>query len=92
MIIKEPEIAMINAASSALDYLARKPRANDEETIRHIILSVNAKDEAKLGAIAAADKALKMNRINPESSDKQIVQEITNHVFHILADIRASSL
>lgn len=91
MLIKEPEIAMVNAASSAVEYMTQYPQAETEEIIRFVMKNVNAVGEAKIASIVAADKAIKLRRLNLEMSNKQIIQEITNQVFHILADIRGYS-
>ena len=91
MTIKEPEVAMINASVEALNYISRKPYADMEEVMKHVILMLDAKGEVKLAAIAAADKAIKLRIKEPGLTNKEIVQEITNNVFHIMADIRIAS-
>jgi len=89
--IKEPEVAMINASSEALSYLSRRPSADIEEVMKHIMKVVDAKGDVKLAAIAAADRAIKIRIKEPGMRDKEIIQEITNNVFHIMADIRIAS-
>ena len=58
MVIKEPEVAMINAAAEALNYISRKPSSDVDEIIKHVIKVVDARGEVKIAAIAAANKAI----------------------------------
>ena len=90
MVIKEPEVAMINASAEALNYISRKPGADMEEVMKYVIKMIDAKGKVKIAAIAAADRAIKLRIKEPGLSDKQVIQEITNNVFHILADIKIS--
>ena len=89
--IKEPEVAMINAAVEALNYISKKPHADSDEIMQHVIRVVDAKGDVKIGAIAAANRAMKMRLREPGLKDKEIIQEIANNVFHIMADIRIAS-
>lgn len=90
--IKEPEVAMINACVEALNYISKKPHADSDEIMKHIIHFVDARGEVKIAAIAAADRAIKLRIKEPGLRDKEIIQEIANNVFHILADIRVSNM
>ena len=90
--IKEPEVAMINAAVEVLNYISKKPHADTDEIMQHVIRVVDAKGDVKLGAIAAANKAMKMRIREPGLKDKEIIQDIANNVFHIMADIKISGM
>lgn len=92
MVIKEPEVAMINASVEALNYISKKPSADIEEIMKHVIEVVDARGEVKLAAIAAANKAIKLRITEPGLKDKEIIQEIVNNIFHILADIKEANM
>ena len=90
--IKEPEIAMINACVEALNYISRKPGADSDEIMKHVMKVVDARGEVKIAAIAAADRAIKLRIKEPGLKDKEIIQQIANNVFHIMADIKVSGM
>lgn len=87
----EPEIAIVNASVETLNFMAEHPSAESEEILKHVINNIRAKGEIKLAAIAAADKSIKMRVSEPGLTDRQIIQKITDNVFHIMADVREYS-
>jgi hypothetical protein len=92
MVIKEPEVAMINAAVEALNYISKKPHADSDEIMQHIMRVVDARGEVKLAAIAAANRALKLRIKEPGLRDKEIIQQIASNSFNIRADIKVSQM
>lgn len=77
------KIAMMTAASKALDYKKINPKADSEEVLQYIMKELRAKGQEKIGAMAAATKAL--NYLEDSSlSQKQIMQRIMNDSEEIL--------
>ena len=75
--IKNSEIAMVNAASYALEYQDKNPGADIEEIIRKVMsnLDVLRTDKnLKIFGIAAASEALKLKKENKNKTNKQILQ------------------
>lgn len=80
--IKDSEIAMINAASFALDYQDKNPMADTEETIQKVIENldnIGVKIDVKIFGIAAASEALKLKKENKHKTNKQILQAFVNN-------------
>ncbi len=77
------KIAMMIAASKALDYKKINPKADSEEVLQFIMKELKAKGQEKIGAMAAATKAL--NYLDDSSlSHKQIMQKVMNDSEEIL--------
>jgi hypothetical protein len=72
--IKESEVAMVNAASTALKILNKDSLKSTEEIIQEVVSLVRAKTEAKIAAISAADQVIKMKRQNPSLSDREAIE------------------
>jgi len=81
------KLAMITAASSALDYLKKNPNADSEQVMKHIIRSIKAEGEAKIAGIAAANHVVKFKEKNSEATQKQVMQELSNSMRSILKSI-----
>ncbi len=63
--IKNSEIAMVSAASYALDYQDKNPRAEVDEIIQKVVENLDAlgtKIDLKIFGIAAASEALKLKK------------------------------
>jgi hypothetical protein len=86
--IKDIRIAMIAAASNALNHHKKNPNAQIEDAMRHVLASIDAKDNAKLGAIAAANYILKFKQKNPNSTEKEAMQALTNETERIISSIQ----
>ncbi len=77
------KIAMMTAASKALDYKKINPKADSEEVLQFIMKELKAKGQEKIGAMAAATKAL--NYLEDSSlNHKQIMQKVMNDSEEIL--------
>lgn len=80
--IKNSEIAMINAASYALNYQDKNSEADIEEIIQKVIENLDAlgtKIELKIFGIAAASEILKLKKENKHKTDKQLLQMFVNN-------------
>ena len=79
--IKNSEIAMINAASYALEYRDKNPEADIEEIIRRVMENLDAlrtNKNIKIFGMAAASEALKLKKENKNKTNKQILQIFVN--------------
>lgn len=81
---KDVKLAMMIAASKAIEYKKKKPQADTEEILRHVMRAVNARGDAKIGAIAAATRAVKYKEQNPGAKDKEIMQRVMNESSEIV--------
>jgi len=81
-----PEIVMVNAASKALEYLDKRPRAENEEIMKHVIISLGSdlKQNLRILGVAAANEILKMKRISPNAPHKELLQKLTNNIQKII--------
>jgi len=77
------KIAMMTATSKAIDYKRINPKADHEEVLQFIMKDLKAKGQEKIGAVAAASKALKYLE-DPSLSNKQIMQKVMNESEEIL--------
>ncbi len=80
--IKNSEIAMVSAASYALEYQDKNPRAEIEEIIRGVMNNLDAlktKNNIKVFGMAAASEALKLKKENKNKTNKQILQMFVNN-------------
>lgn len=80
--IKNSEIAMVNAASYALEYQDKNPEADIEEIIRRVIQNLDAlrtEKSLKVFGIAAASEILKLKKENKHKTNKQILQMFVNN-------------
>jgi hypothetical protein len=82
--ISNIKLAMMLAATKALEYKKEHPDEEVEEMIKHIMHNFPSSSDAKVGAIAAANKAIKYKRGNPKMRDKEIVQMIADESDEIL--------
>ena len=83
----DKKVAMMIAASKALEYKKQNPSAIIEEVMQHIINSINVERDAKIAAIASANKAIKYKE--QAMKDKEIMQKIMNESDQILREIEA---
>lgn len=81
---KEVKIAMISAASLALDYLKQNKNADTEQTIKHVMKNFKSQGDEKLAGIAAANFVLKYKERNSRATPNQIMQELTNCTENLL--------
>lgn len=80
--IKHSEIAMVNAASYALEYQDKNPRAEIEEIIQRVIQNLDTlrtEKNIKVFGIAAASEILKLKKENKHKTNKQILQMFVNN-------------
>ena len=78
------KIAMMMAASKALDYKKINAKADDDEVLQFVMKEIKANSVAKIGAMAAATKALKYLQETPNAKDKEIMQKVMNESDDIL--------
>ena len=80
--IKNAELAMVNAATFALDYQEKKSNADVDEIIKKYMVSPGSdiKNELKIYSIAAINEVLKLkrDRINRGKTNKQLIQMFVN--------------
>jgi hypothetical protein len=77
------EVVMIAAASRALEIKVKHPSWEYEEILPEVIRSLEYDEprgdtEAKINAVAAVDKILKLRRENPKLTNKQLVQKLVD--------------
>jgi ATP-dependent protease Clp ATPase subunit len=82
--IKDAEVAMVNAATYALGAQERNVGAGVEEIIKHFLKdsSYDIKSELKIYSIAAINEILKLknSRENKGKTNKQLIQIFVNNV------------
>jgi hypothetical protein len=88
--IKDREIAMVNAATLALEYKSKHPRAWDDDAIAHAFKNLDAESELKIYGLAAATEILKLRKGYKDLADKQILQMFVDDIYHILANVEES--
>jgi hypothetical protein len=90
--IIDREVAMVNAASAALEYKARHPRCYDDEAVSHVLKTLEAEKKLKVYGIAAANEVLNLRKepVNRNLTDKQILQLFVDNIFAITAKIDAN--
>jgi len=80
------KIAMMKAASKALDYKKTNRNADVEEILGFVMAELQEKGNEKIGAIAAATKALKYKE-QSNFSDRQILQKIMDESGELLTSM-----
>jgi len=83
-----PEMVMVNAATKALEFRTRRPLADADEAIKHIINSGDFKGEEQIYAIAAINEIFKLKRGYKTCSDKEIIQMFVDNIYETLAKIK----
>lgn len=89
--IEYSEVAMINAASYALDYRDKNPYVDVEEIIKKVIVnldSVMIKRDLKVFGIAAANEILKLRKQHKGKTNKQILQIFANNISEFLERLK----
>ena len=77
--IEDKEIAIISAASKALELMEKNPHVEVEEIIKIVMGNLDAKSEEKIPAIAAIDAVVKLKRENLNMGNKQIIQKLLDN-------------
>lgn len=85
---KEVKIAMMSAASLALDYLKQYKNADTEQAVRHVMKNFKVSGDEKLAGIAAANFVLKYKERNSKATPKQVLQELADNTENLLNSIR----
>ncbi len=85
---KEVKIAMISAASLALEYLKQNKNADTEQAIKHIMKNFQVSGDEKLAGIAAANFVLKYKERDPRATQKQVMQELANCTENLLNSMK----
>jgi hypothetical protein len=82
--IKDAEVAMVNAATYALGAQERNPNAGIDDIIKHFLKdsSYEIKSELKIYSIAAINEVLKLKRAkeNRLKTNKQLIQMFVNNI------------
>lgn len=82
--IKDVELAMVNAATYALGAQERNPGAGVDEIIKHFLKdsSHDIKSELKIYSVAAINEILKIkgDRTNRGKTNKQLMQMFVNKI------------
>lgn len=82
--IKDAEIAMVNAATYALEAQDRNPGATTADVIKHFLQDSahGMKGEVKIYAVAAINEVLKLksNKLNRGKNNKQLIQAFVNNI------------
>ncbi len=84
--VNEKKMIMVEAASHAMSYKTKKPHADAEEVIRHVLGNIKGR-EFKIFGVAAADYVLKYLSMNPGSPEKKVMQSLVNEMDKILYSI-----
>ncbi len=89
----EAKIKMIAAATEALNFLRKNPKAIDSEVLQYVtdyIVSENIKDYGiKFGMIAAATEAYNIFMKDSKLSDKEILKQVMLKIPDIMHSISA---
>jgi hypothetical protein len=87
----EAKIKMIAAATEALNFLRRNPKAMDSEVLQYVtdyIVSEGIKDySVKFGMIAAATEAYNIFMKETKLTDKEILKKVMVRIPEILGTI-----
>jgi hypothetical protein len=82
--IKDAEVAMVNAATYALEAQERNIGASVDEVIKHFLndSSYGIKSELKIYSVAAINEVLKLKRAkeNKGKTNKQLIQIFVNTI------------
>lgn len=94
--IKNAEIAMVNAATFALDYQDKNYNADAAEIIKQFMKEssyLDIKSELKIYCVAAINEIIKMkkDRVNRGKSNKQLLQAFTRMIPEISRKIKEDS-
>ena len=89
--IKQAEVAMVNAASKTLDIMEINPQADTEDIIRHVLDNLEAPSHLRVMGVAASNEVIKMRRANPEMTSKQVLQLFVDNVYQFLARMNEGS-
>ena len=85
--IKEREVAMVQAAALALEYKSKHPRAWDDDAVAHAFKNLDTTSELKLYGVAAANEALKIRSAYKDLTEKQVMQTFSDNIAKIVAKI-----
>jgi len=89
--IKDAEVAMVNAATYALEAQEKNVGASVEEIIKHFLKdsSYEIKPELKIYSVAAINDIIKMkmNKENKSKTNKQLIQMFVNNIQDFLRRI-----
>ncbi|MCX5703460.1 MAG: hypothetical protein NT066_03095 [Candidatus Omnitrophica bacterium] len=90
--IKDVEVAMVNAATYALEAQERNVGAGVDEVIKHFLKdsSYDIKTELKIYSVAAINEILKLKRAkeNRGKTNKQLIQMFVNNIPEISRKIK----
>ena len=90
--IKDAEIAMVNAATYALEAQEKNTWANVDEIIKHFLKdsSHDIKSELKIYSVAAINEVLKLKnaRENKGKTNKQLIQMFVKNIPEISRRIK----
>lgn len=82
--IKDVEVAMVNAATYALEAQEKNIGASVEDVIKHFLKdsSYDIKSELKIYSVAAINEVLKLKnaRENRGKTNKQLIQMFVNNI------------
>lgn len=73
--IKDAEIAIVGAVSTALQLMNKNPEITSEEIIQEVMSNVEASSTAMIPAVASVNNAIKLKRHDSSMTDRQIVQQ-----------------
>ena len=87
--IKDREVAMVNAANAALEYKSKHPRCFDDDAVAYVLKTLDSKPKLKIYGIAAANEILNLRKdaANNNLTDKQLIQIFVDNIFAIVAKI-----
>lgn len=78
------KIAIMKAASMALEYKQNNPHADSDDVVAHVLSCIDEQGNAKICAIAAASKAIEC-KLRKQGTDKEIIQRIMREGDDIIA-------
>jgi hypothetical protein len=91
MVSDNAKITMIAVINETIKIKKEHPYADAEDimpTVMHTISKISKNNEAKLAAISAVDLTIKHMDKNPESSEKEIFQNILNRSADIISSLQ----
>ncbi|MCS7134425.1 MAG: hypothetical protein NZ889_01015 [Candidatus Pacearchaeota archaeon] len=83
--MEKAKITMVVAASKALEYKNKNPKAEAEEIFQYIMEEIKTGKFEKAAAIAAVTKALQYKE--EKMNDKEILQKIMEQLDNLISNI-----
>ncbi|HLC87147.1 MAG TPA: hypothetical protein VJH65_02645 [Candidatus Nanoarchaeia archaeon] len=85
--ITDRKLVMTVAGGAAMSYKKKKPNADVEEILSHVMKVVVSEENAKVFGIAAANYILEYLKKHPNATEKEVMQNLVNEINEIINSI-----